>query len=319
MDRVEKLDKPSLLDRTWFFLFGNDGSEQNPLAREKELLTYARAKKGLITNADIMALLGVTYAEADSIGTRLVATYDGAMDITDDAVAVYRFDSLLLSGAPEVAEQVPGLAYRWQRRRRVLALQAAPNLAIPALNAFNLILCIFAWTTILPTLGYTSAAATFWLVYFPGAFAVVFFGLAVVRKSRQRRAAAGFERDNMRISLYRLLLTRRGPVRLPGDEAEIARGGLGAWSVGQLTSALPEIAEELRGEASRASGRWTLGCPRVFRELALIEELRLSASSLRPVGRTVFSSREPAQISGPSDLSAGGDPLAASIDALDDA
>ncbi|PIE14006.1 MAG: hypothetical protein CSA66_08320, partial [Proteobacteria bacterium] len=50
----KELSKPSVAEKTWYYLFGSRGIARNPLAQEKELLTYIRAKKGFISNADIV-------------------------------------------------------------------------------------------------------------------------------------------------------------------------------------------------------------------------------------------------------------------------
>ncbi len=292
--REDEDKKPGIIERTWYFLFGQRGLEQNPLEREKELLTYVRAKKGLVTNADIVALLGVPYDEADAIGTRLVATYDGELDITDEGLAVYRFPNLMLSGAPEVQEQVPRLGYTWQVRKKEHALRANPTFLIPFLNGFNLVLAFVTYTTLLPILGWSNTFAHITLVFFPGLFSVLFFAVALNRKLREARAAGQYERDNMRIAIYRLLFQRRRPVVIPGDEQAIAAAGLGSWGTRRLHEECDAIAMELRGDcAARGDGRREIRADRVFREMDVVERLRAQAESKQAVGRTVFSTRGP--------------------------
>lgn len=302
-------EKPGLLDRTWFFLFGAEGIERTPLEIEKELLTYVRAKKGLVTNADLTALLGVPYDEADRIGTRLVATYGGEMDLTDDGVAIYRFPDLTLSAHHLVEKQEPRMGYVWQLRRREHALRRSPVVVIPLLNAFNLVLCWLTYTTFLPFFGWTSALAHFSLVAFPGTFSVLFFLVGGVRWARDMASRTRRLRDDLRMSVYRLLFTSRSPVRVPGDERAIAEGGLGAWRAHEVLPHLPAIAEDLKGEVrSFGEGGLEVAVPRLWHELALVEKLREAVPSSRPVGRTVFASHAPERDE---------DPLAAEIAALD--
>ncbi len=310
---TEEEAKPGLVDRTWYYLFG-ETDVRTPLEEEKELLTYLRAKKGLITNADIMALLGLTWEEADKVGTRLVASYEGELDITDDGVAVYRFPNLMISGAPEVAEQTPRLGYLWHVRRSLVALRKAPKIVIPALNAFNLVLAFFTATTILPYFGWTTPLAMFLLVALPGTYSVLFFVVAFRRWLRDRRGAEQFERDNIRISLYRLLLAGRHVVRVPADARAIAAAGLGSWGEQDLVRHLPAIAEEIRGQVTREpDGSVTLHATRMAKEVRVVDGLRRTTASIRPVGRTVFSSRIEDAESGPALES---DALAGEIAAL---
>ncbi|MCB9728960.1 MAG: hypothetical protein H6744_07485 [Deltaproteobacteria bacterium] len=282
--------KPSLIERTWYFLFGSEAIDRTPLEIERELVTYVRAKKGLITNADIVALLGVPYDEADRIGTRLVATYDGEMDITDAGLPIYRFPDLMVSAREEVATGAPTLNYLWQHKAREHALRSNPTFLIPFLNAFNLGLCAFTALRILPMFGWTGALPWFFLVLFPGVFSVLFFLVAGRRKWRELRDKDRYERDNLRIAVYRLLFTRRRPVVIPGDERAIAEAGLGSFSPERIRALAGPIAEELRGEALADGPRVEIRAPRPLAELDAVERLRRGASPKQSVGKTVFSS-----------------------------
>ncbi|PKN54646.1 MAG: hypothetical protein CVU56_25470 [Deltaproteobacteria bacterium HGW-Deltaproteobacteria-14] len=289
-DRAE-VKKPSLTERTWYWLFGTKGIKKNPLEAEKELLTYIRAKKGFISNADIIALLGVTYDEADKIGTRLVATYDGEMDLTDDGVAIYRFPNLMLTGAPHVAAQTPDLGYLWQVRKKEEALRQNPAKAVPILNGINILLSFVILFYAMPRLGISGIGAVIGLFIVPLVFSLTFFALGMMRKAREAADAGKYQRDSIRAAMFKLLFTRRTAVRLPGDERAINSVGLGSWSEGELAAVASEVATELRGEADKDGGILKIRTPRVWAEMAATEKLRGKASSARQVGRTVFSTR----------------------------
>lgn len=308
-----KQPKPSLIDRTWFFLFGTRGLERTPLGLEKELVTYVRAKRGLITNADIMAVAGVSYAEADTIGTRLVASYGGELDLTDDATAVYRFPNLMVSASPELAKEPPKLDYVWGVRAREEALRQAPSKVIPALNAFNLFGSVLAVTRLMPALGLYGLGWTVALFVVPFTYSVLFFAIAGVRVIRDTREAPRRRRADMRLAVMRLLFARGRSVVLPVDAARLGGAGLGTWSAEELIQAAPALAEELGGEVRpRRGGSVELDAPRARGELALVERLRARASAVQPVGRTVFSTTQ-------SDYSVplSEDPLAQEIGALE--
>jgi hypothetical protein len=306
--------KPSLAERTWYFLFGTKGIKRNPLEREKELLTYIRAKKGFVSNADIIALLGVTYEEADSIGTRLVATYEGEMDITDDGIAIYRFPNMTLAADPEVAKQAASLGYLWQVRDKEQALRDNPSRVIPILNGVNLVLAFVMWFKVLPYLGMASLGGLIGLVWFPMLFSIMFFAVAFARKSREAAQARDYKTTSIRISMFKLLFTRRTAIRVPGDEREIAQAGLGTWQADELKAVMPQIAEDLRGTAELSGGTLVLRADRVWKEMAAVDQLRARASSTKSVGRTVFSSDDAKAVEGqlPS-----GDDLEAEIAALE--
>ncbi|TNF29460.1 MAG: hypothetical protein EP329_15700 [Deltaproteobacteria bacterium] len=310
LDDREAPKKPSLSERTWYWLFGSKGIAKNPLEQEKELLTYIRAKKGFISNGDIIALLGVTYDEADKIGTRLVATYDGEMDLTDDGVAIYRFPNLMLTGDPHVAMQTPDLGYLWQVRKKEEALRQNPARAIPILNFVNIILAFVILFWAMPILRIQGVAATIGLFGFPLLFSLLFFGLGMARKAREAAGAEKYKRDSIRAAMFKILFTRRTAVKLPGDERAINAVGLGSWSPGELSSVAAEVAEELRGTAEKEGGILKIRTPRVWSEMTATEKLRRGASSTRQVGRTIFSSRG-AVTGGGEVVESGPDPKAA--------
>jgi len=290
LDKVEADKKPSLSERTWYHLFGTAGIKRNPLEQEKELLTYLRAKKGFITNADIVALLGVTYDQADAIGTRLVATYEGEMDLTDDGVAVYRFPNLMLTGAPEVASQAPQLGYLWQVRKKEHALRSNPARVVPILNVVNIVLAFVTWGVIMPFFGWEGWGAKIGLVFLPLTFSLIFLFLGIRRKVRELASKGEYERESMRIAIFHLLFNRQTAVKVPGDERNLAVVGLGTWSADKLRAELPKIATDLRGEVNEAGTE--LRAPRIWEEMAAVRKLRAKADSTTRVGRTVFTTRD---------------------------
>lgn len=300
--------KPGIVERTWYYLFGPEGIERNPLEEEKELLTYVRAKRGIISNADIVALLGVTYDEADRIGTRLCATYAGELDITDDGVAIYRFPELMLT-TDEVVSKLdkhitgadPRLDYTWALREKDYSLRKAGGGVIPWLNYFNLILACVTYLKLMPMLGLSGFLWTFVLVIFPGAFSLVFLALGLVRALRELKGRKAYEAENIRLAMYRLLFTRKRAISLPGHEKEIAAAALGSWKPEQLKEHAPLIAEQLRGEAVvKPDGRLEIRVPRIWEEMKAVDKLRRGATPSTPVGRTVFASALPHLDEGPS-------------------
>ncbi len=308
-------DKPKLAERTWYHLFGTRGIQRNPLAEEKELLTYIRAKKGFITNADIIALLGVTYDVADQIGTRLVATYEGEMDLTDEGLAIYRFPNLMLTGAPEVQAETASLGYLWKLRAKEHALRTSPVTWLAILNYVNIALAFVTWFVIMPFFGWSGIGALIGLVFFPLLFSFSFMTLGLVRKAREAAAAAQYNADSLRISVFRLVFGRKTSVRMPGDERAIAAAGLGNWTTEQLQKAAPTLAEALRGEIRQAGGGLELRCDRVLAEMATVEKLRRAARSQEKVGRTVFTTREMAGASAIGDVPEAGARAEAGSDA----
>lgn len=281
------LKKPSLAERTWFHLFGTAGIKRNPLEQEKELLTYIRAKRGFITNADIIALLGVNYEEADAIGTRLVATYEGEIDFTDEGASIYRFPNLMLTGAPEVNEQLPRLGYLWQIRAEEENLRNSPTYLIPTLNILNIFLAFVAGMGAMEVFEWHGEMVFFSLVGFPLIFSLIFLGLGIRRKVKDMRQAKQYRLDSLRIAIFQKLFYDRRAVNPARDAASLSRMGLGEWSAAEVAKALPTIASEVQGEIDTNGN---LIAPLLWKEMAEVDKAR-KFSSNKSVGRTIFSSR----------------------------
>jgi hypothetical protein len=295
LDALAEPQKPSLTERTWYYLFGSAGIARNPLEREKELLTYLRAKRGFISNADIVALLGVSYDEADAIGTRLVATYEGELDLVDgphgEPVAIYRFPNLMVKTAPEVAREAARLGYLWQARERENLLRKHPSELVPALNTANIAFGIGMAIALLPGPESVDIGVAIGLIFFPLAFSTTFLALGLRRKLRESAGSESYEKDSMRLAIYQLLFTRRTAVNLPGDEHALALVGLGDFDPRKLAEFAPSLAPLIRAEVTNVGGHLELRAPRIWAELATVERLRSEARSNDPVGRTVFSTR----------------------------
>lgn len=290
----EEDHKPSVIDRTWYWLFGSAAIESTPLELEKTLITYVRAKHGLITNADIMALTGYPYDRADAVGTRLCAAYGGDLDITEEGVPIYRFSNLMLSAHPEVAEQVPRTSYLWQSRRREHDLRQNPSKLIVGLNGFNLLMSVVMYFSVLPTLGMTSTTAVVVFSVVPFVFSMIFFALGAIRSIRESAGRDEYERDNLRIAIYRLLFSRRRPVVIPGDEKAIGEAELGWWRDTVIIEQAEAIAGAIRGTVRvLPDGRTEISAPTMIEEISLVERLRSTQGAhLTPVGETVFSSAD---------------------------
>jgi len=212
------------------------------------------------------------------------------VDLTEDGVAIYRFPNLMLTGAPEGAQQSAQLGYLWQVRQKEHILRTNPSRVVPILNIVNIILALVTVAVIMPFFGWEGWGTRIALVFFPLLFSLTFLVLGIRRKVRDMARAGEYRRESMRIAIFQLLFNRRTAVRIPGDERNLSAAGFGQWTAAEIQEALPNMAADLRGESNDAGTE--LRVPRIWEEMNAVQKLRTNAVSTAKVGRTVFTTRD---------------------------
>jgi hypothetical protein len=136
--------KVPLYERVNRFFFGPPAAPEDPRENERLIVAAIRAGKGRIGLADVMRVTGLPRAQADPMMSRLMLDYDGDVDVSDEGGIVYRFAEMrkTASDAPE-----PEPAPAWARVKPLQPLtgnSAGANFVIAALNAFNLLMGLWA-------------------------------------------------------------------------------------------------------------------------------------------------------------------------------
>ena len=142
--------KVPFYERVDRFFFGPPQPKKDPLEAERLIVSEMRARKGRIGIADVMRVTGMARDEADAIMSKLMLDYEGTVDVTDDGAIVYRFPNIRKTVEGQKPEQPPAQA---QKPGKGLAMKEVPpltgnsagtNLAIAALNGFNLLMSLYS-------------------------------------------------------------------------------------------------------------------------------------------------------------------------------
>jgi hypothetical protein len=144
--RVEDSRQPKipLYERVNRFFFGPPVEPQDPRENERLVVAAIRAGKGRIGLADVMRVTGLPRDQADPMMARLMLDYDGDVEVSEDGGIAYRFPAVRRT-ASEAAEPQPPAA--WTRTKPLPPLTGNPagaNFVITALNAFNLLMGVWA-------------------------------------------------------------------------------------------------------------------------------------------------------------------------------
>jgi hypothetical protein len=305
--RRRAADEPKvpLYERVNRFFFGPPPAPEDPRENERLIVSAIRAGKGRIGLADVMRVTGLPREQADPMMARLMLDYEGEVDVSNDGGIVYRFAALRKT-AQEASEAEPPPA--WTRSKPVPPLTgntAGANVVISALNAFNLLMGLWAIDNNMtleraahlfdrvphPIVGGGMPIA---LGVVPLVFSALLFllplGRALVRPLRQRAALE----ETGRLAVLREVLdqVRR---KQPVTDAAVA----GAWrratgkaaDAKQLDRALVRLGGDVAIEASGQT-RWRF--PDLETEAAAVQAEREAAADeearLAPV---VYATDEP--------------------------
>jgi hypothetical protein len=138
--------KVPLYERVNRFFFGPQPPPEEPREMEKRVVEAIRAGKGRIGLADVMRVTGLPREEADPMMARLMLDYDGDVAVSEEGGIVYRFAEVRRTASETSAPRPPPAV--WDSGPKpvppLTGNSAGANLAIVALNAFNLLMGVWS-------------------------------------------------------------------------------------------------------------------------------------------------------------------------------
>lgn len=295
--------------KVFAFVLGPDEPRPSPEERDRERVRLIRSRGGALTTADMVLYTGMTADEAKSELGRLMGAFDGDARATPDGEVVYLFPELMVSAHGTVREEAPPPAWRRLLPERPLTGNSTgSNVAIAAINTFNLAGVAAAATFFIPTLGFEGGFAWGGLVWVPLVFSVLFFAVPLAR-------LVGVKRENARRTVENIRRVALGPLfeasleGAPVEEQAIA-GRVRAElrdarpSDAAIRRALQRLVAEFDGDIEvDAEGRTLYRFPRLRRELGAGAAVRREAAlGERTIGAVVYSSADDAIEAGRREL-----------------
>jgi hypothetical protein len=271
------------------FVFGPKQAPADPRALDKRILAFLRDKKGRMTAAELSALSGLSLADAEEEMTRLMAEYDGEVEVADDGTLIFVFTDVL----PSAGEVGTDWRWTWDELDKPVPLTGntpGANAAAGGFAAFNLLASLTIGPAFLAKVGLAGDPTwSFFVTAFPLAFSTLFLGIPAARALRARRAEKKRLRRRVRRELMREIWTRPGEPKVP--EAIAARVAERAGvPEEQAKRALDRLLAELEGDVvTDDDGKVRYTFPRLAEEQAAVERARRLAKEVK-LGPVVFSS-----------------------------
>lgn len=306
-------DGPPFYKKVFSFVFGPDEPVRSQAEKDREMLRFVRARRGVVSATDLVQMTGMELAEAEEELGRLMAAHDGEVEVTERGTLLYTFPELMVSAHGPVEEREPPPAWRrLEPARPLTGNKGGSNALIIAMNGFNLAAAATAPFFIFPRLGLGGTAAEIALVWVPVAFSSVFFAVPGLRWLGLRKENARRALRNVRKSVLGLVsrFSLRGDraEALPESEAERVVKAVGDVEIPLAVAAVPDTLDRLVAEFDGevevdASGESRFRFP-AFRE-AIAEAHRargVLALEERSVGRIVHATDDDEATAGRREL-----------------
>ena len=287
-------EEKSLSAAVYDFVFGPPRVAIDPLTTPREMASYVRLNKGLVVPAELCALAGWTFPQAETFLTDCVIHYHGEVKISDQAVLYGQFDDLMRG----VGEADPSaITYYWDEYEPEYELtgnSVTYNRIIVFMNGFTL-LC--SWL-ILMGFSLPEEAASFsmtspppdpyedltMLIHFalgriPFIFSVLFFLIPLVRAFHIRTPQRQRQLHNIRKRMYKAIFARRGAAQSVDEMMVAVNTGAEEAPLPRplVEAALKTLALDLQGDMLVTElGDIQFVFPRITAELDGVANLRRS-------------------------------------------
>lgn len=163
--------KKRFYEEVFAVLFGPEVPEPPLLAEEKEILAWIESHRGVITRTELISRTGLSVDEAEQELARLMARYEGGVEVDENGEILYTFRDLRVTAQKKgrLTEEIrpaPPAWHRFEPAKEVIGNSGGKNVLIYAMTTFTLVMSVL--TPGLAQLGET------------GISPLVFAGLGVV-------------------------------------------------------------------------------------------------------------------------------------------
>jgi len=296
--------------KVFAFVFGPDRPNPTQRQLDRGSLRLIRARRGVVSTAELVEHTGLSAPEAEEDMARLVGTYGGEPVVSPKGELAYAFPPLMMSAHGPVTAREPNPA--WMRLEYPLELTgntAGANALVAGMNGFSLAAAATAPWFIFPRLGLGGPLAVAFLIIIPVLFSLSFFAVPGLRMLGVRRENKRRKKMNIRrVVLGQVYRDALGAgVGVTADQLhEQAASRLPDQAVRHtdVERALKDLAAEFDADVDPdPEGRLVYRFPAIRREVEASELLRRSLRlEKQATGDVVFSTADSAIEAGEREL-----------------
>lgn len=207
--KPERLEEKSYIASIYDFVFGPPRIDDDPLSNHKEVASYLRKTKGIISTSEVQALAGWTREDASDFMTTCLAEFDGKPKVNANGTLYGEFDDLVRSNQSD--EELSEIEFYWDEYEAEYELTGnnkKRNAVIIAMNIFNLAFSgyfLIEGFTMLPV---ASLGLTIFLGWFPLAYSITFFLIPFIRSFYITRMQRKQHIENIRKRLMQVIFKK---------------------------------------------------------------------------------------------------------------
>jgi hypothetical protein len=163
------------------YVFGPHRAEIHPFENQREVATYIREKKGIITIEEVRALAGWKGNRADEFFTEMISGFDGEIKVSDEGVIYGEFNDFL-SG--KHTEKSTDIVFFWDEFEPEYLLNGNSTQRNMIITGMNLFVLLMSFGVLSNRLRIATEGAQSFQIFFgviPFVYSSLFFLIPLVR------------------------------------------------------------------------------------------------------------------------------------------
>ena len=289
--------QPGILNRTkksfvaavYDFVFGPPRVVQPSLQNEREVAAYLRRHKGIVTTAELSALAGWTFPQAETFLIDCVIRFEGDTRVSDEAALYGQFDTIIRGVGSGDAGKIVHYWDEYEPEYELTGNSAAHNGLIVGMNSFNLLFSLFVLTGSLQQIVQAQvdaqlatslaggAVAAVLLGWIPLIFSFLFFLIPASRRLGFRSLRRRRHQQNIRKRLFKAIFAHQGAPRTLSQIATAVNANAPeeVLAAALVEERMKELVLDLSGDmAITATAEIQFSFPRISREMHAGPRLR---------------------------------------------
>lgn len=182
-------DPRPIWEKVFSYVFGHEQEVDDPLVDRRELLAFIVEKRGVVAPMELSARTGWSPEASERESSRLLAEYDGGVELLSDGQTVFAFEDMR-ERVPARTKPLPFFWQRYEYKQSYSGNTAGATTLITLLNLFVLVSSLFLAPgyifphLIIPQYPELLVPATIGLIIVPALFSLSFFLIPLWRQSR---------------------------------------------------------------------------------------------------------------------------------------
>ena len=305
---ILKANRKNFVAAVYDFVFGPPRAARDPLENEKEVAAYLWQHKGVLVTAELSALAGLTFPQAEAFLTDCIIRYHGDSKVSEQAVLYTEFDTITRRVGAGEADRIVHYWDEYEPEYELTGNSAAHNLLIGFMNGFNLLFAVLVLSgslvRLLPmdqssafaTAAYGVVSSQVGMVvlgWLPLMFSMLFFAIPLARLIRLQALRQQRHFENIRKRLFKAIFTRQGQPQTLRDVVTAVNANAPEETLAPpvVEDMMQTLALDLEGDmAVTDAAEVQFAFPRIRRELQEVERLRRHRQVDQTLGKIIAES-----------------------------